>query len=98
MKIYRYMDGNANASGRKIKELREAAGLSQEQLAAKVQLVGLNLNQRQSGARLRATFLFRSVRRVRGDSAGQGHIGAGNRSFFMRKSAKNGEISLTLYS
>lgn len=33
MKIYRYMDGNANASGRKIKELREAAGLSQEQLA-----------------------------------------------------------------
>ena len=46
MKIYRYMDGNANASGRKIKELREAAGLSQEQLAAKVQLVGLNLNQK----------------------------------------------------
>ena len=40
------MDGNANASGRKIKELREAARLSQEQLAAKVQLVGLNLNQK----------------------------------------------------
>ena len=46
MKIYRYMDGNANASGRRIKELREAAGLSQEQLAAKVQLSGLNLNQK----------------------------------------------------
>lgn len=46
MKLYRYMDGNANASGHKIKELREAAGLSQEQLAAKVQLVGLNLNQK----------------------------------------------------
>ena len=46
MKIYRYMDGNANASGRKIKELREAAGLSQEQLAAKIQLSGLNLNQK----------------------------------------------------
>ena len=46
MKLYLYMDGNANASGRKIKELREAAGLSQEQLAAKVQLVGLNLNQK----------------------------------------------------
>ena len=46
MKIYRYMDGNANASGCKIKERREAAGLSQEQLAAKVQLVGLNLNQK----------------------------------------------------
>lgn len=46
MKIYRYMDGNANASGCKIKELREAAGLSQEQLAAKIQLAGLNLNQK----------------------------------------------------
>ena len=46
MKIYRYMDGNANASGRKIKVLREAAGLSQEQLAAKIQLAGLNLNQK----------------------------------------------------
>ena len=46
MKIYRYMDGNANASGRRIKELREAAGLSQEQLAAKIQLPGLNLNQK----------------------------------------------------
>ena len=40
------MDGNANASGRKIKELREAARLSQEQLAAKIQLSGLNLNQK----------------------------------------------------
>ena len=46
MKIYRYMDANANASGRRIKELREAAGLSQEQLAAKIQLSGLNLNQK----------------------------------------------------
>ena len=46
MKIYRYMDGNANASGRRIKGLREAAGLSQEQLAAKIQLSGLNLNQK----------------------------------------------------
>ena len=46
MKIYRYMDGNANASGRRIKELREAVGLSQEQLAAKIQLSGLNLNQK----------------------------------------------------
>ena len=46
MKLYRYMDGNANASGRRIKELREAAGLSQEQLAAKIQLSGLNLNQK----------------------------------------------------
>ena len=46
MKLYRYTNGRANASGCKIKERREAAGLSQEQLAAKVQLVGLNLNQK----------------------------------------------------
>ena len=32
--------------GPQIKALREAAGLSQEQLAAKVQLAGLNLNQK----------------------------------------------------
>ena len=46
MKLYKYMDNRCNASGQKIKELREAAGLSQEQLAAKLQLTGLNLNQK----------------------------------------------------
>ena len=46
MKLYRYTNGRANASGRKIKELREAAGLSQEELAARLQLAGLNLNQK----------------------------------------------------
>jgi len=46
MKLYRYEDGKCNASGAKIRELREAAGLSQEQLAAKLQLAGLNLNQK----------------------------------------------------
>lgn len=46
MKLYKYTDGRANASGYKIKELREAAGLSQEQLAAKLQLAGLNINQK----------------------------------------------------
>lgn len=46
MKLYRYMDGRCNASGSKIKALRETAGLSQEQLAAKIQLAGLNLNQK----------------------------------------------------
>ena len=34
MKLYKYTDGRANASGQKIKERREAAGLSQEELAA----------------------------------------------------------------
>lgn len=46
MKLYRYKDGKCNASGSRIRELREAAGLSQEQLAAKIQLAGLNLNQK----------------------------------------------------
>lgn len=46
MKLYKYKDGKCNASGNRIRELREAAGLSQEQLAAKIQLAGLNLNQK----------------------------------------------------
>lgn len=46
MKLYRYTNGRANASGCKIKERREAAGLSQEELAARLQLAGLNLNQK----------------------------------------------------
>ncbi len=46
MKIYKCKDGRCNASGPQIKALREAVGLSQEQLAAKIQLAGLNLNQK----------------------------------------------------
>ena len=46
MKLYKYTDGRANASGQKIKERREAAGLSQEELAAQLQVAGLNLNQK----------------------------------------------------
>ena len=46
VKIYKRKDGRCNASGPQIKALREAARLSQEQLAAKVQLAGLNLNQK----------------------------------------------------
>ncbi len=46
MKLYKYCNGRSNASGQKIKELREAAGLSQEQLAAQIQLAGLNINQK----------------------------------------------------
>lgn len=46
MNLYKYVDGKCNASGIKIRELREGAGLSQEQLAAKLQLAGLNLNQK----------------------------------------------------
>lgn len=46
MKLYKYTDGRANASGKRIRERREAAGLSQEELAAQLQIVGLNLNQK----------------------------------------------------
>lgn len=46
MKLYKHTDGKCNASGGKIRELREAAGLSQEQLAGRLQLAGLNLNQK----------------------------------------------------
>lgn len=46
MKLYRYTDGKCNASGAVIRRLREKAGLSQEELAARLQLAGLNLNQK----------------------------------------------------
>lgn len=61
MKLYKYTDGRCNVSGTKIKLLRESAGLSQEQLAAKIQLAGLNLNQKaisriETGNRIVADF------------------------------------------
>lgn len=46
MKLYKYNNNRCNISGNKIKELREQAGMSQEQLAAKLQLDGMNLNQK----------------------------------------------------
>lgn len=46
MRLYRYTDGKCNACGSVIRELRERAGLSQEQFAAKLQLAGLSLNQK----------------------------------------------------
>lgn len=49
MKLYKYTDGRANASGQKIKERREAAGLSQEELAAQLQLAGLKYTPREWG-------------------------------------------------
>ncbi len=45
MKIYFY-DGKANVSGGRIKFLREQAKLSQEQLAVKLELSGLQLSQK----------------------------------------------------
>jgi len=46
MKLYKHIDGKCNASGGKIRELREYAGLFQEQLAGRLQHAGLNLNQK----------------------------------------------------
>ena len=46
MKLYKHTNGKCNASGGKIRELRESMGLSQEQLASKLQLSGLPLNQK----------------------------------------------------
>ena len=45
MKLYSY-HGKFNASGSQIRVARERAQLSQEQLAAKLQLEGLNINQK----------------------------------------------------
>lgn len=45
MKIFR-PDGRCNTSGERVKETRERAGLSQEQLAARIQLAGLNISQK----------------------------------------------------
>lgn len=46
MKLYKYKNGKCNISGNKIRLLREKAKLSQEQLAAKLQLRGLNVSQK----------------------------------------------------
>lgn len=46
MKLYKNNDGKCNLAGKNIKMLREQRRLSQEQLAAALQLAGLNLNQK----------------------------------------------------
>ena len=45
MKLYSYK-GRCNLAGERIREAREAEGLSQEQLAAKLQLAGLEITQK----------------------------------------------------
>lgn len=46
MKKSRQADGKFNASGSRIGTLRKAMGLSQEQLAAQMQLSGLDITQK----------------------------------------------------
>lgn len=45
MKLYQY-HGRCNCSGMRIRQRREELGLSQEQLAARLQLYGLELGQK----------------------------------------------------
>ena len=45
MKIYAY-NGRCNVSGRKVRELRERMKLSQDQLAARMQVQGVPLTQK----------------------------------------------------
>lgn len=45
MKIYK-PDGRCNVSGERVKAARERAGISQEQLTAKIQLAGLSITQK----------------------------------------------------
>ncbi len=45
MKIYDY-HGRANICGSKIRELRQKKKLSQEELAAKMQIAGIDIDQR----------------------------------------------------
>ena len=68
MKIYSY-NGKSNISGDRIKAARIAACLSQEQLAAKLQLEGINLNQKavsriEVGVRIVADYELRSIAKV----------------------------------
>lgn len=45
MKLYKY-NGSANVSGQQIRKRREELGLSQEELAGKLQLAGLLIGQK----------------------------------------------------
>lgn len=60
MKIYR-PNGRCNVAGAKVRLLRKAAHLSQEELAARVQLAGLDMTQKaisriETGERLVADY------------------------------------------
>lgn len=45
VKIYK-PDGRCNISGARVRAAREKAGISQEQLAGRIQLAGLNISQK----------------------------------------------------
>ena len=70
IKIYKH-NGKCNACGEVIRRERERAGLSQEQLAAKLQLTGVNLNQKaisriETGERVVADYELLTLAKVLG--------------------------------
>ena len=97
MKLYKHTNGTCNASGPAIRALRERAGISQEQLAAKLQLAGLNLNQKavsriETGDRVVPDFelnYFATVLGVPVCTLLEYENEAGNRLFFYAKKCEN---------
>ena len=72
MKIYR-PGGRCNISGERVRRARERAGLSQEQLAVRLQLDGLGLTQKaisrmETGERVVADYELTTFSRVLGVS------------------------------
>ena len=68
MKMYRYSD-RFNIAGKNIREAREAHKLSQDQLAAKMQVEGVQISQRsisraETGDRVIADFELKAFARV----------------------------------
>lgn len=70
MKIYRY-GGKCNASGAAIREIREKRQITQDQLAAKMQIEGMQITQKQisrieTGSRVVADFELKMFAKVLG--------------------------------
>lgn len=68
MKIYRY-NGRCNACGQRIRALRQEQGMSQSRLAARVQSLGVVLEQKnisriETGGRMVADYELRAFARV----------------------------------
>lgn len=61
MKIYAF-NGKSNLCGEEIRSLREKKRLSQEQLAARMQVEGVQINQKRSAGLKPATALCPTMR------------------------------------
>ena len=75
MKIYGYK-GKCNIAGEQVRSLREKYGLSQEQLAVRLQLEGIQVNQKaisriETGERVVADYELLTLAKVLGVSAAQ---------------------------